>query len=184
MMKFEETLIRGAFIITPSPFSDNRGWFTRVYDKNEFAGIGHSEEWVQINHSYTRQPGMIRGMHFQNAPYAEIKAVRCIQGKVFDVMVDLRKDSPSFLQWAGYELTPENKKTVYIPTGVAHGFQVLQPDSELIYLHSAVYQQAYEGAIRFDDPLINIQWPLAVTDISEKDSGYPLLNKDFEGITV
>ena len=183
-MIFNETSISGAYLIEAAPFSDDRGWFARTFCKEEYAKIGFQEEWVQENHSFTNLVGTIRGMHFQYPPYTEIKTVRCIAGKVYDVMVDLRESSPSFLKWFGIDLSAENRRTLYIPKGVAHGFQVLLQNSELIYHHSAFYQPAHEGAIRFDDPRVGIKWPLKLTDISKKDKEYHFLAEDFKGIKI
>ena len=131
-MNFTETPLKGSYIITINPIGDSRGWFARTYCKNEFLNIGHNKEWVQINHSFTSLKGTIRGLHFQQKPFTEIKLLRCIPGSVFDVIVDLRKDSPTFLKWFGIELSAENKKMLYIPEGFAHGFQTLENNTELI----------------------------------------------------
>lgn len=144
-MIFTETLLKGSYIIELSAFTDDRGWFARTYCKNEFAAIGHTAEWVQMNHSFTKDKGAIRGMHYQLPPFSEIKMVRCIAGAVYDVIVDLRKDSPTFLQWYGTELSAANKKMLYIPEGFAHGFQTLQNDCELIYHHSQFYARRRRG---------------------------------------
>jgi dTDP-4-dehydrorhamnose 3,5-epimerase len=183
-MTFTETAIAGAYIINAQPFSDGRGWFTRTYCKTEFAQIGHTEEWVQINHSFTKEIGSVRGMHFQYQPHAEIKMVRCIAGKVYDVMVDLREGSPSFLKWVGVELSAENRQTLYMPKGVAHGFQVLQENSELVYNHSSAYEPQSEGAILYNDTTVGIKWPLPVSNISKKDLSYEPLDKNFKGIKI
>ena len=183
-MTFTETAIAGAYIIDAQPFSDDRGWFMRTYCKAEFAQIGHTEEWVQMNHSFTKEPGSVRGMHFQYPPCAEIKMVRCIAGKVYDVIVDLREGSPSFLKWAGVELSAENRQSLYIPKGVAHGFQVLQENSELLYNHSSAYEPQSEGAILYNDTMVGIVWPLPVSNISNKDLGYKPLDKNFKGIKI
>jgi len=137
---------------------------------------------LQMNHSFTKDKGAIRGMHYQLPPFSEIKMVRCIAGAVFDVIIDLQKDSPTFLQWVGTELSAQNKKMLYIPEGFAHGFQTLGNDCELIYHHSQFYTPGAEGGIKFDDPKININWPLAVTNISERDSRHPLLDENFKGL--
>lgn len=148
---------------------DNRGWFMRSFCKKEFEAIGHTKEWVQMNHSYTSKKGTIRGMHQQIAPYAEIKLVRCIAGSVYDVVIDVRKDSPTYLQWFGCELSATNKQMIYIPEGFAHGFQTLTDDVELLYHHSEFYQPGYESGIMYNDPKIKVVWPLALTEISERD---------------
>ncbi|MFT4091994.1 MAG: dTDP-4-dehydrorhamnose 3,5-epimerase [Niabella sp.] len=171
-MTFEPTPLPGSYIITLSPKGDSRGWFMRSFCKKEFEQIGHIEEWVQMNHSFTAAKGTIRGMHFQTAPYSEIKMVRCIAGSVFDVIIDLRKDSPTYLHWFGTELSAANKKMLYIPGGFAHGFQTLTDNAELLYQHSEFYQPGYESGILYNDPKINIQWPLAVTELSERDKNH------------
>ena len=121
-MIFTETYLRGSYAVDLEPYSDNRGWFARYFCKNEFLKIGHNKEWVQMNHSFTNKAGTIRGMHFQLPPYREIKMVRCIRGKVFDVIIDIRPDSPTFKQWIGVELSAESFRMLYIPEGFAHGF--------------------------------------------------------------
>src|SRR2546421_12907818 len=124
-MKFSPGPLKGSFVIDPKPFTDDRGWFTRFYCKNEFQQIGHVKEWVQLNHSVTYKKGTIRGMHYQVHPYQEIKMVKCIVGAVYDVIIDLRSGSETFLNWFGVELSADNKKMIYIPEGFAHGFQCL-----------------------------------------------------------
>ena len=181
-MTFMPTPLAGSYVIDLNPFSDERGWFARTFCKDEFQQIGHTKEWVQINHSVTYKPGSIRGMHFQLPPYSEIKMVRCIAGAVYDVIIDLRKDSAGFLQWFGAELSAKNRKMMYIPEGFAHGFQTLMPDTELIYHHTQFYKASAESGIRYDDPAVNIRWPMAVTMVSERDSGFPYLDKNFKGI--
>ena len=181
-MTFTETLLKGSYVIELNTFTDDRGWFARTYCKNEFSKIGHTSEWLQMNHSFTKQQGAIRGMHYQLPPFSEIKMVRCIAGAVFDVIIDLRKESPTFLKWFGTELSAENKKMLYIPEGFAHGFQTLRNDCELIYHHSQFYTPGAEGGIKFNDPGINISWPMPVTNISERDSQHPLLDENFKGL--
>ncbi len=181
-MIFTPTILPGSYTIDLSPVSDSRGWFARTYCKNEFAQIGHTKEWVQINHSFTAAPGSIRGMHYQLPPFTEIKMLRCIAGAVYDVIVDIRKDSPTFLRWFGTELSSANKKMLYIPAGFAHGFQTLRADSELIYHHSELYTPGAEAGLRYNDPALGIQWPLPTTELSERDKQHPLLNANFTGI--
>ena len=181
-MIFSETPLAGAYIVTIAPRGDNRGWFARTYCQREFEQIGHYNPWVQMNHSMTHQIGAVRGMHFQYPPHAEIKLVRCIAGRVFDVIIDLREESPTFGGWYGTELSAENGKMMYIPTGFAHGFQTLDSDCQLVYCHSNYYVPNSEGAIRFDDPRIGIKWPLAITDLSDRDASHPLLDDRFTGI--
>lgn len=181
-MIFSPTPLTGSYEITPEPRVDSRGWFARFFCKEEFAAIGHQGEWVQMNHSFTQHRGTIRGMHFQHQPFAETKFLRCIAGAVFDVIIDLRKDSSTFLKWYGTELSAENKKMLYIPEGFAHGFQTLTDGCELLYHHSQVYEPRAEAGIRYNDALINIKWPLHLTEISERDAAHPLLIPSFKGL--
>lgn len=181
-MKIKRTPLQDACIIEPKTFKDNRGLFARVFCKQELKHILHNKNIVQINHSLTKQKGAIRGMHFQYPPMAEIKIVKCIRGKVFDVIIDLRQRSSAFLKWHGEVLSAANMKMQFIPEGFAHGFQTLEENSELLYLHSEFYSREHEGGVRYNDLAINISWPLDVTDISEKDRSYPLLSQDFEAI--
>ena len=184
-MRFDETPLIGSYIVSLEPFSDNRGWFTRTFCKKEFEQIGHTQEWVQLNHSFTSMKGAIRGMHFQYPPHSEIKMVRCISGTIFDVIVDIRKESPSFLRWFGIELSAENMKMLYIPKGFAHGFQTLTDNCEILYHHTDFYEKDFEGALNFNDPVLDIKWKLAPTDVSTRDkSHFYLNNTSFEGINL
>lgn len=182
-MIFTETPLKGAYIIETKPFTDDRGLFARTFCKNEFQQIGHTKEFVQFNHSVTTHKGSIRGMHYQLPPFSEIKLIRCIRGKVFDVIIDIREGSPTFLQHFSIELSEDNRLLLYIPEGFAHGFQTLEDNAQLIYHHTSFYQPGYEGGIRFSDPAVGINWPLQVTRISEKDSNYEFLN-NFNGIKL
>lgn len=176
-MNFKPLSLEGAYLIDPAPFKDHRGFFARVFCEKELKEIGYTKKIVQINHSLTTRKGAIRGMHFQYPPKAEIKMVKCLSGAVFDVIVDLRKTSPTFGRWHGEELTSKNMKMMYIPEGFAHGFQTLEEDSQLLYFHTEFYSPEHEGGVRFDDPDLAIQWPLPVSDISEKDRRLPLLKE-------
>jgi dTDP-4-dehydrorhamnose 3,5-epimerase len=181
-MIFTETSLSGSYIIDILVNEDERGWFARTFCKEEFKKIGHDAEWVQLNHSFTKRKGTIRGMHFQNPPFSEIKLVRCITGSVYDVIIDLRKNSPTFLQWFGVELSAKNRKMIYIPKGFAHGFQTLKNNSELIYHHTSAYVPNVEGGIKYDEPMINIKWPEVLTIISQRDKEHNLLTDNFTGI--
>ncbi len=181
-MIFTPAPLKGCYIIEIEPLGDNRGWFARTYCKKEFAQIGHTKEWVQLNHSFTSQKGTTRGMHYQLPPHSEIKMVRCIAGAVYDVVVDIRKGSPTFLQWFGAEISADNKKMMYIPEGFAHGFRALTDNCELIYHHSEFYTSGAEGGIHYNDPAISIVWPLALTEISARDNNHPMLDSTFKGI--
>ena len=183
-MKIIRTPLQDVFIIETEPFRDDRGFFTRVFCQNELRSIFHDKNIVQINHTLTNKQGTIRGMHFQYPPKAEIKIVKCLSGSVFDVIIDLHKDSPSFLKWHGEILSAKNMKMVYIPEGFAHGFQTLEENCELLYLHTEFYSPDNEGGIRYDDPAVNVSWPLRINDISERDLNHPLLPHDFEGIDL
>jgi dTDP-4-dehydrorhamnose 3,5-epimerase len=181
-MKFTPVPLSGAYTVAPEVRTDQRGAFYRFFCKEEFGHIGHKAEWLQLNHSFTIKTGTVRGMHFQLPPHTEIKLVRCIAGRVFDVIVDIRSGSPTFLQWFGAELSAENRLMMYIPEGFAHGFQTLTPDCELIYHHSACYVAGSEGGLRWDDPALGIQWPLPLALISDRDRQHPLLTPRFTGI--
>lgn len=183
-MKFTPLPLSGAYIIEPDVHQDERGFFYRFFCEDEFKKIGHSKPWVQLNHSFTKSKGTIRGMHFQQPPHPEIKLVKCIAGKALDVIIDLRKDSDSFLQWTAAEISALNRKMMYIPEGFAHGFQTLTDDCELIYHHSASWIKESEGGIRWNDPLIHIDWPMPPVNVSDRDQQHPLLTPQFSGIKL
>lgn len=183
-MTFTQTPLEGAYLINLSPRADDRGWFVRTYDKVVFSQHGLMSDWVQMNHSQTRQMGAIRGMHFQYPPYAEIKLVRCVVGRVFDVIVDLRANSTTLGHWFGAELSAVNQSAMYIPKGFAHGFQTLTNNCELVYCHSEFYTPDSEGAVLYNDPAVGIVWPLPVTDISERDKNHPPLTPSFSGLII
>ena len=175
-MKIDSTILPGAYLITPDIRGDERGEFFRVFCKRELSVIGHSAEFVQFNHSVNRVKGLVRGMHFQKAPHREIKLVRCVRGAVYDVIVDMRSDSPTYLKWMGVELSASNRSVIYIPEGFAHGFQTLEENSELLYHHTAYYEPEFEQGVNYLDPTIHIDWPLAVTMVSERDKNLPFIN--------
>jgi dTDP-4-dehydrorhamnose 3,5-epimerase len=181
-MNFVEAPLSGAYVIEVTPFVDERGLFARTFCKDEFKQINHAEEFVQFNHSFTKNKGSIRGMHYQIPPFSEIKLIRCVHGSVFDVIIDIREGSSTFLQYFAIELSARNMKSIYVPRGFAHGFQTLEDNSQLIYHHTAIYKPGFENAIRFNDPMIHISWPLEPTTISSKDQSYPLLTNSFKGI--
>jgi len=183
-MNVMDTILEGVKVIESEMYRDERGEFSRIFCDDELQWNLNGKSIKQINQSMTRKIGTVRGMHFQNTPDAEIKIVRCLKGKVFDVAVDLRKDSPTFLQWYSIELSPLKNIALIIPEGCAHGFQVLEEDSALLYFHTAPYAPSSEAAIRFDDPLIGITWPITPTEISQRDLSTPYLNKAFKGISL
>ena len=181
-MKFIPLPLSGSYLIDVELFKDHRGSFARLFCVEELGRIGLSAPLAQINLSRTAAAGSIRGMHFQHPPHAETKIVRCLRGSVFDVAVDLRPDSPTFLHWHGEVLSADNMRAMFIPEGFAHGFQSLDADVELLYLHSACYAPGFEGGIRFDDPAMGIKWPLPPEDISDRDREHPLIDSTFQGI--
>ena len=158
--------------------------FARVFDKNEFKEIGHTKQIININHSSTVEKGSIRGMHFQYPPNAEIKIVKCMKGSILDVAIDVRKDSLTFLQYHAEVLSAENMNMLYVPEGFAHGFQSLEDNVEMIYYTTEFYSPESEGGIRYCDPKVGIQWPLEVTDISDKDKNQKLIDDDFKPVEV
>jgi dTDP-4-dehydrorhamnose 3,5-epimerase len=172
-MRFKDTSLSGAYVIDPEPMGDDRGLFVRVWCAREFADHHLSSNLAQVNLSYTRCKGTLRGMHYQEAPYEEVKVVRCVRGCLHDVIIDLRKDSPTYRMTFAVELTAANGKSLYVPAGVAHGFQTLDDDTEVLYLVSAFHTPGAERGVRHDDPAFSIAWPLAVRSISDKDAGWP-----------
>ena len=181
-MRINKLPLENAFVIEPELVTDNRGIFSRVFCQRELQNMLHGKNIVQINHSLTRQKGALRGMHFQYPPKSEIKMLKCLHGSVFDVMIDLRQGSSTFLKWHGEIVSADNMKMMYIPEGFAHGFQTMESNSELLYFHTNFYSPEHEGVVRYNDPKVGIKWPLEVTDVSERDDKHPLLGEDFSGI--
>lgn len=179
-----ETALSGLVAIDRLPLSDSRGFFCRMYCEETFAQIGWPGSIAQINNTLTTQTGTVRGLHYQLPPHAEDKFVSCIAGAVYDVAVDLRRGSETFLKWHGVILSAENNKSLLIPKGFAHGFQTLQPDCVMLYLHSASYNSSSERGISPDDPLLAIDWPMDFDAISDRDKLHPPLSTDFMGITL
>jgi dTDP-4-dehydrorhamnose 3,5-epimerase len=163
---------------------DHRGFLSRFYCADEFRTAGLETPVAQINFTLTHRPGTVRGMHFQWPPHAETKLVSCVRGKVFDVAVDLRRQSPTFLKWHGEILSADNQRSLLIREGFAHGFQVLTDESELLYLHTAAYHAAAEGAVNAADPRLAIEWPLPIADLSDRDRRHPMVTAAFEGIEI
>ncbi|MGO8756747.1 MAG: dTDP-4-dehydrorhamnose 3,5-epimerase [Terracidiphilus sp.] len=175
-MKFNQTALKGAYVIELEKLADDRGYFARAWCQHEFLDHGLDVVLVQCSISYNAKAGTLRGMHYQDPPYAETKLVRCTCGAVYDVIVDLRPDSPTFLQWTGVELTPENGRMMYVPKGFAHGFQSLAPESMLFYQISEFYAREYSRGVRWNDPLLKIEWPLEVGAISPRDQEWQDIN--------
>jgi dTDP-4-dehydrorhamnose 3,5-epimerase len=183
-MKIHSTSIADLVLAEGQIFRDKRGAFARLFCEQELSSIIGARRIVQVNHSFTQAVGAVRGLHFQREPYAEMKLVQCLRGKVWDVAVDLRSDSCSYKQWYAQQLSPQNAYMMVIPEGFAHGFQVLEEGSELLYLHTAIYNPEFEDGVRYDDPELGITWPLPVTDISRRDSSRKYMDKSFMGINL
>jgi dTDP-4-dehydrorhamnose 3,5-epimerase len=176
-VKIKQTKLEGSHLIELEPIRDERGMFARRFCVNEFSAHGLETRFVQSNISENYNKGTLRGMHFQEHPHAEVKIVRCVLGAVYDVIVDIRKNSQTYLSWFGSELSQENGSMMYVPQGFAHGYQTLTPSSTVHYMVSEFYKQNSENGLRYDDPAISINWPLAVSSISQKDMRWPLIHQ-------
>jgi dTDP-4-dehydrorhamnose 3,5-epimerase len=181
-MNIEPTPLAGLCEIRLAPHVDDRGRFTRLFCDQELAAIRPGLRFPQINLSVTRQKGTVRGLHFQRPPAEEAKLIRCLRGRVFDVAVDLRCNSPDFLRWHAVELTEDNERAVFIPEGFAHGFQALTDDAQLLYMHTMPWTPECESGLRHDDPRLGITWPLPVRNLSARDMTYGLIVPGFSGI--
>lgn len=182
--EFHPTTLQGVWRVSRKPIGDDRGFFSRLYCAQEFAAIGLAKPLAQINHSFSRQRGTIRGLHFQYPPHAESKVVTCVAGRIFDVAVDLRRGSPSFLHWFGTELSADNQESLVIPPGFAHGFQTLSDDAEIVYLVTAAYSAQAESGVNPFDPAVGIQWPETVSEISQRDAQREMLNPaEYAGVS-
>jgi dTDP-4-dehydrorhamnose 3,5-epimerase len=177
-MKLNKTTLQDAWLIDLNKRGDERGWFARTMDAKVFADHGMDSGFVQQNASMSAQVGTLRGLHFQRAPHSEAKLVRCLRGRILDLIVDLRRGSPSFMKHEAFELSAENGRMLYVPKGFAHGFQTLTDNVEVTYLVSAYYTPDAEGGLRYDDPYLAIAWPLPVSVISPKDASWPLLEEE------
>ena len=178
---FTQASLPGVWIAQRNVLEDDRGSFGRVFCAVEFEEIGLNKPIVQINRSITRMKGSVRGLHFQRPPYAETKIISCIKGEVFDVAVDLRHNSKTFLSWHGEILSSKNNKTIVIPEGFAHGFQTLTDDCELLYFHTGLYTSEAEGGLNVEDQRIGINWPLPVNGLSERDRSFVFISDDYTG---
>jgi dTDP-4-dehydrorhamnose 3,5-epimerase len=177
-MIFNPTPLRNAYTIDWEPRSDERGLFARTFCAEEFGRHGLVSAFVQANISDNRLTGTVRGMHFQKPPHAEVKLVRCVRGAIFDVIIDIRPESPTYRMWFGTILSAENGTMMYVPEGFAHGYQTLADDSTAFYLVSEPYTPHAETGVRYDDPIIGVTWPLPTTNVSSKDSDWPLLDSN------
>jgi dTDP-4-dehydrorhamnose 3,5-epimerase len=175
-MRFEPIPLSGGYLIHLDPRADRRGTFARAFCAQEFAAHGLETSFVQTNISTNVQVGTVRGMHFQRAPHAEVKLVRCTKGAIYDVVVDMREGSQTYLRWFGTELSEKNGLTMYVPKGFAHGYQALTDGATAFYMVSSFYAPDFEGGLRIDDPGLAIKWPRAISELSDKDAQWPLLS--------
>ena len=182
--EFNPTPLEGLTLVQRIAIEDQRGFLSRFYCAEEFRTAGLDKPIAQINHTLTKSRGAVRGMHFQYPPHAETKLVSCLQGEIFDVAVDLRRDSATYLRWHGELLSASNRRSLLIPEGFAHGFQTLTEDCELIYLHTASYHPESEGAVNAADPKLGITWPLAISERSGRDHTHKFIRQDFQGIVL
>ena len=175
-MIYTETSLAGVYLIEIEPFEDARGIFARGWCRKDNEELGLDPAICQVNMAFNIHAGTMRGFHYQHEPHAEAKTVRCIRGAIFDVAVDIRESSPNYLQWVGHELSADNRMSLYVPKGFAHGYLTLVPDTELLYSTSAFYNADAEAGVRYDDPALAIKWPMPVQVISEKDESWPYLD--------
>lgn len=179
-MQFTQTKLKGSFIIDLDEKADHRGFFARTFCAEECAEHGLKQNVMQCNLSFNYKKGTLRGMHYQTAPACETKLIRCTQGAIYDVIIDMRPESPTYLSHIGVELTAENRRALYVPEMFAHGYQALTDGAEVLYQVSEFYTPGYERGLRYNDPFFNIEWPLPVSVISQKDAAWPL----FESVLV
>lgn len=183
-LSLEETSLSGVFVLDHIVRGDSRGHLERLYCEQELTPALGARRVVQINRTMTRTVGTVRGVHYQLPPAAETKIVSCLRGRVLDVAVDLRASSPTFLKWHAEILTADKPRALVIPEGCGHAFQTLAPDCELLYFHTAHYSPALEGGVHAEDPMIGIDWPLSIADMSPRDKTHPMLDSNFEGIVL
>lgn len=182
--EFLTTPIKDLHVLQRRPLGDRRGYFQRLFCSEDMAELGWQEPIAQINHTYTAQKGSVRGLHLQLPPHAEMKLISCMKGEVWDVAVDLRAGSSSFLHWHAVLLSQENRRSLLIPPGFAHGFQTLSDEVEMLYCHSKPYAPNCEMGLNPFDPHLAISWPLIVTEISDKDKAWPTLGAGFQGVLI
>ncbi len=180
----EKTKLEGVWCIERSIMTDDRGFLSRIFCAEAFSAIGWDWQVAQINHAFTAKSGTVRGMHYQNSPHCEAKFVSCLRGAIWDVAVDLRKDSPTFLKWTAHHLSADNRRALLIPPGFAHGFQSLEDGAELLYLHSHPYVANADAGLNPQDPKLSISWPAPITLLSDKDRQQPHLLPSFQGLTL
>ena len=182
--KFQKLRLEGLSVISRDPFKDERGQFSKMFSSETLAQAGWNKPIAQVNHSHTIGKGTVRGLHFQHPPHQEMKLVSCIRGEVWDVAVDLRASSATYLKWTAQILSAENGQSLLIPEGMAHGFQVLSDEAELIYCHSTPWAKEAEGGLNPLDPALAIAWPLTINLMSKKDAAFTLLDQNFKGINL
>jgi len=183
-MNFLPTEIDGVFVLQSGYKGDNRGYFERLFCVEEFGSIGLEKNIAQINRSYNALKGTVRGLHFQTPPKTEVKIVKCLKGRILDYIVDIRANSLTFLKHITFDLNGKENKYLYLPLGVAHGYQVLEDHTEILYFHSEFYSKEYESGLNFLDPKLNIQFPISTTDMSERDKSFKMLDENFKGIYI
>lgn len=176
--------LEGLKVIQRRPIADNRGFFERMFCVEELCELIAGREIAQINHTSTARTGTVRGLHYQHPPYAETKLVSCLRGAIFDVAVDVRRNSSTFLKWHAEILSGDNHRTLMIPEGFAHGFQTMTDDCEMLYLHTTCWQPAAEGALNALDPRLGIVWPIDISERSPRDTMHPFLTTDFPGVSL
>lgn len=179
-----QTPLSGLSVVLRKPYQDTRGSFARLFCARELGELGMTQPVAQINHSITRDKGSVRGLHFQYAPHTDTKIVCCLSGEVFDVAVDLRPRSPTFLRWHAEILSAQNRKSLYIPKGFAHGFQTLTEDCQLLYLHDGYYNPTSEGGLNVTDPQVGVVWPLPIANLSTRDHSLPFIGSGFTGLPL
>jgi len=186
MNRFEvaDTPLAGLRLVQRQRLGDSRGFLARVFCADELRAAGWSRTVAQINHTFTARRGTVRGLHFQQPPHAEMKLVSCLRGEVWDVAVDLRAGSPTFLQWHAARLSADNGHALLIPEGFAHGFQTLSDDAEMLYCHSAAYNPGAEAGLNVRDPRLAIAWPLPIAEVSPRDAAHPDIGADFKGVRL
>ncbi len=178
------TPINELLLIEPARLADQRGFFERIFCTRELESVMEGRSIAQINRSFTANQGVVRGLHFQHSPHAEMKLVACLRGLIYDVAVDLRNGSPTFLSWHAELLTPDNSRTLVIPEGFAHGFQTLTDECELLYLHTAPHEPTAEGGLHPSDPRLAIDWPLDISKLSDRDQNHPMIDENFSGLVL
>jgi dTDP-4-dehydrorhamnose 3,5-epimerase len=184
-MDFKETPLKDAYVIHLKPFTDERGYFVRMFCKDEFSKIGFNKEFVQMNHAMNKHNHTFRGFHFQFPPFSETKLIRCVSGKVQDYIIDIRRNSPTFLQSFTIELSESSHQVLLVPEGFAHGYVTLRKNSGLIYFHTAFYKPGFDSGLRYNDPRLDVKLPVTPEIVSEKDLNYPFIDDlKFNGLEI